>query len=103
MEPPPGATPDLPRYKGRVTVACGGLVSPPGFEPGLAASSTLCLYPLGYKDWSRRAVLNRRPARYECAALPLSYTGLAPGQGFEPQPQVPETCDLPLVEPGSNP
>ena len=29
----------------------------------------------GVKDWSQRTDLNRRPAVYETAALPLSYVG----------------------------
>src|SRR5687768_15159465 len=29
--------------------------------------------------WSRRRESNPRPAHYECAALPLSYFGMAPG------------------------
>lgn len=31
----------------------------------------------GFLDWSRRSGLNRRPADYESAALPLSYAGQA--------------------------
>ncbi len=29
-----------------------------------------------YVFWSRRSDLNRRPAHYECAALPLSHVGI---------------------------
>jgi hypothetical protein len=35
-------------------------------------------------NWSRRVESNNRLAPYEGAALPLSYTGLARGEGLEP-------------------
>ena len=36
----------------------------------------------GTYEWSRRSDLNRRPADYESAALPLSYVGLDGNLGF---------------------
>lgn len=51
---------------------------------------------LGDGKWSRWSDSNRRPAVYETAALPLSYTGLqSPRRDSNPGPQSYQDCALP--------
>ncbi len=50
-----------------------------GFEPATSSSRTKRATGLRYipsYSWSRTRDLNPRPADYESAALPLSYTGM---------------------------
>ena len=53
----------------------------PGVTPGDSSRDDSSRKLL--KDWSRRSGLNRGPADYESAALPLSYAGKV-GQNFGP-------------------
>ena len=49
-----------------------------GFEPTTSASQKQRSTKLSYAPWSPRSDLNRRPAVYKTAALPLSYKGKLP-------------------------
>lgn len=69
-EPPPGADPGLPPYRGGVTAVCGGRVRPAGFEPASSRLSTWRLCHWATNAQSLWTVSNRLPPQYECGALP---------------------------------
>lgn len=52
------------------------LVRTAGLEPADLAPQASASTSWATRAWSRWTVLTRRPAAYETAALPLSYTGM---------------------------
>ncbi len=52
---------------------------------GLVERGTVRLRPKGRSTaWSRREESNPQPTAYKAVALPLSYSGVVLGAGFEP-------------------
>ena len=78
----------------------GGIVASAGFGPAPSAPFNAAP-PASWatRTWSLCSVLIRGPPAYEAGALPLSYRGVAAGQGLEPRFAASEAAVLPLDDP----
>ena len=78
----------------------GGIVASAGFGPAPSAPFNAAP-PASWatRTWSLCSVLIRGPPAYEAGALPLSYRGVAAGQGLEPRFAGSEPAVLPLDDP----
>jgi hypothetical protein len=97
MEPPPGADPGLPPYRGRVTAVCDGGVCPRGFDPPqpfqITWPSITSVYRSATCTWSRHPVPTRAIRRTKAEPQPCAAASL-PGKdsNLNPRDQNPLSC-----------
>ena len=83
MEPPPGADPGLPPYRGRVTAVCDGKALAQAMAVASASRSTGS--PCLRRCWLSSVRFERTlPAPHAGASLPLGYEDMEPPPGADP-------------------